>query len=280
MPLFLLVAFGFSWAVAAVIWFLQPGQLPRVGLTVIYMMGPALGAIISQRRAGEPWRGLGFRFQPDRWWLVAWCAPIVVSLSAAGVGLLMPGVTPAFDMSGILDRVPLSDAELVEARAQLAQFPPLMLFLLQLVQALVAAVSINMVATLGEELGWRGWLHTHLPALAGQLWRRSLLIGVLWGVWHAPIVLQGHNYPEHPVIGVGMMVVFCVLLAPWFEFIRERTGSVLAASILHGSVNASAGFAILFLRGGSDLVVGMTGLAGFMVLGVANLILWRITTKE
>jgi len=102
-------------------------------------------------------------------------------------------------------------------------------------------------------------------------WKSSALIGVIWGVWHAPLILQGHNYPQHPVVGVFMMIGWCLLLAPIFSYVRLKAKSVLAAAIIHGSLNATAGLAIMVVEGGSDLVIGVTGLAGFIVLAIVNI---------
>jgi len=90
-------------------------------------------------------------------------------------------------------------------------------------------------------------------------------------VWHAPLIIQGHNYPEHPVLGVFMMVLWCVLLAPPFPYVRLQTGSVIAVSVMPGTLNASAGVALMFLKGGNDLLVGVTGLSGMLALVVVNL---------
>ena len=38
--------------------------------------------------------------------------------------------------------------------------------------------------------------------------------GVIWGFWHAPLILNGHNYPQHPVVGVFMMVAFSMRGSP------------------------------------------------------------------
>ena len=114
-------------------------------------------------------------------------------------------------------------------------------------------------------------------------WRSSFLIGLVWGVWHAPLILQGHNYPQHPVAGCLMMVAFCVLYAPLFSYVRIRSGSVIAAAIMHGTLNGTWGLGILLLAGGSDLSVGVTGFAGLVVLAAANaglLILDRFVAKE
>ena len=102
-------------------------------------------------------------------------------------------------------------------------------------------------------------------------WKSSALIGLVWGVWHAPLILHGHNYPQHPIGGVFMMIAWCLLLSPLFSYIRLKSKSVIAAAVLHGSLNGTAGLALIMVGGGSDLVVGITGAAGFIVLAVLNL---------
>ena len=175
-------------------------------------------------------------------------------------------------MAGLLERLrPLVTPEqLVELEEQIRSAPVHPIFLV-LAQGLIAGISINALAAFGEELGWRGFLHRSWKQRG--YWRTSLLIGGIWGLWHAPIILMGHNYPEHPVAGVFMMVLFTLLWSPIFFYIREKSGSVIAAAILHGSINASAGLAILLVQGGSDLTVGIAGLSGLIVLLLANAVL-------
>jgi membrane protease YdiL (CAAX protease family) len=125
------------------------------------------------------------------------------------------------------------------------------------------------VAAFGEELGWRGLLQRELLHLG--FWKSSAFIGVIWGVWHAPIIIQGHNYPQHPVAGVAMMTVFTLLLSPILGYVRLKGKSVIAAAIAHGTLNGTAGIPLMVLVGGNDLTVGITGLAGFVVLAAVNL---------
>jgi len=124
------------------------------------------------------------------------------------------------------------------------------------------------VAGFGEELGWRGFLQRELGYLG--FWKSSALIGLIWGAWHAPIILQGHNYPQHPVAGVFMMIIFTLLLSPIFSYVRLKSGSVLAAAVIHGSLNGTVGLSVMVIKGGNDLTVGVTGLAGFIVLFIVN----------
>jgi hypothetical protein len=83
---------------------------------------------------------------------------------------------------------------------------------------------------------------------------------------------MGHNYPEHPVLGVGMMIVWCMLLSPLILYVRLKTHSVIGAAIMHGTINASAGIPLLYIAGGNDLVAGMTGFTGMITLALVILI--------
>jgi len=68
-----------------------------------------------------------------------------------------------------------------------------------------------------------------------------------------------------------MMIIWCILLAPIFSYVRLKAKSVIAAAIFHGSFNATAGLAVMVVKGGNDLLIGVTGLAGFIVLIIANI---------
>ena len=77
-----------------------------------------------------------------------------------------------------------------------------------------------------------------------------------------------------------MMVGWCVLLAPLFSYVRLKARSVIAAAVMHGSLNATVGLSVILVKGGSDLTVGLTGLAGFLVLGLANAGLFLLVRRE
>lgn len=53
-----------------------------------------------------------------------------------------------------------------------------------------------------------------------------------------------------------------------------KAGLVLTPSIAHGTLNGSAGLAVVLLQVGNDLLIGMTGLAGVVAFAAANLLLW------
>jgi membrane protease YdiL (CAAX protease family) len=173
-------------------------------------------------------------------------------------------------MAGFFERFQgILPPELIEQmREQLTAFP-VHVFWIALGQGLIAGVTVNAIAAFGEELGWRGFLFKELGHM--DLWRSSAIIGLVWGIWHFPLILLGQNYPQHPVAGVFMMILFSILLSPIFGYVRLKSKSVIAAAVMHGSLNGTAGLSIMVVKGGSDLIVGVTGAAGLVVLIIVNL---------
>jgi membrane protease YdiL (CAAX protease family) len=255
----------------------MPGMLI---LGVGYMFIPMTVAFVVQKLIyKEPLREpLRISFRPNRWFVVAWLFPPCLALATLGVALLLPGVSFSPEMAGMFERFKdmLTSEQLEEMERQTREWP-IHPFWLALLQGLLAGPTINAVAAFGEEVGWRGLLQRELGAL--PLWKASAIIGVIWGLWHAPLIVQGHNYPEHPWTGVWMMTVMTVLLSPLMGYITLRARSVVAAAIFHGTFNATAGLAILLLQGGNDLIVGVTGLAGFIVLLLADLGLFLLSRR-
>jgi len=270
--LFILITLFISWLAAGVYYLAgaEWGTPLSMVFAVGYMFFPLLGAIIVQKYIyKEPViESLGVKFNINYWWLAAWLLPVVLVFATIGTSLLFPGVAYSPGMEGIFEYL---EGLVPEDQMEEMPFSPQLAFWLMLVQGIIAGPTINAVAGFGEELGWRGLLLKEMAPLG--FWKSSVVIGFVWGIWHAPLILMGHNYPGYEVIGVGMMIIWCILLSPLFTYITVRANSVIAAAVLHGSMNATLGLAIMPVTGGTVLTVGATGLAGFAVLIVVNLIL-------
>jgi len=273
MLVFIYLALGGEWVI--------PGSLI---VATTYMFIPMIVTILIQKvMYKEPLKeSLDISFKLNPWFLIAWLLPVFISFAALGASLLLPGVEYSPEMAGIFERFEsaLSPEQLEQIKAQTDAFP-LHPFWIGLLQGLVAGITVNAVAGFGEELGWRGFLQKELGYLG--FWKSSIVIGLIWGIWHAPIILQGHNYPENPQAGIFMMVIFTLLLSPIFSYVRLKAQSVIAAAIIHGSLNATVGLPLMLIKGGNDLIVGVTGLAGFIVLALANGVIYiydRYFAKE
>ncbi len=284
--LFVLLTFFVDWSL--VFLYIALGgtvdSLAIVLLASVYMFVPMIVTIIVQKIIyKQPVAGpMGRSFKFNQWFFVAWFLPPIIAFAVMGVSLLMPGITFSPDMSGFIDQMAasLTPDQVSQVKEQLASLPVHPIWLI-LVLALISGTTINAVLGFGEELGWRGFLQKELSVLG--FWKSSALIGFIWGVWHAPLILLGLNYPQNPQLGVLLMTVWTMLLAPLFSYIRLKSRSVIAASIFHGTINAVPGLAVILISGGNELTVGLTGLAGGIVFALADILLFiydRFITRE
>jgi membrane protease YdiL (CAAX protease family) len=267
----------FSWAMFAVAhWGFGMGADTPVGFmlfSTVYMFFPLITALVLQAIDKEKFNHTGLVNFKIKWsWLVAWLLPLVMTLACICVNGLMPGVSLQYNAEQLINQyhVPEEQQELV--RAQLGQMPAYLMIILTLVSGLMAGISVNALAAFGEEYGWRNYLVGALREV--KFWKAALFIGVVWGIWHFPLILMGHNYPNEPRWGVLLMVVMCILLGVIELYFVLKSKSMVVAAIMHGTYNAVAGVVIYCTLGGNDFVNGMPGLSGFIVMAVAILFIW------
>jgi membrane protease YdiL (CAAX protease family) len=268
-------------AVGAVQFYLRKGIDPGVlsakalaasGLSALAMLIPLAAVAVTRLIAKEPmFRNLGISFKVNRWWFAGWLFIPILALAIMGASALMPGESWSPDNETVA--------------AAMKQIPGNMgtwgFIGITLISGLLAGMTINAVFAFGEEIGWRGYL---VELFKGQGFiRTSVVTGAIWGLWHAPLILNGHNYPQHPVAGVFMMVLMCILFTPILLYFRQKSGSVIVAAIMHGTFNGVVGLSNIFVLPFNDLLVGAPGLAGMLVLlgsDAAIFLFDRYVTKE
>ena len=267
----------FSWAMFALVhWGFGIGKETLTGLVVfetIYMFFPMITALVLQKIDKEKFNHTGLVNFKFNWaWLVAWLLPVVMVLLCILVNGLMPGVSLQYNAEQVINQyqVPEEQQELV--REQMMRLPAWLMVISTLFSGLLMGASINALFAFGEEYGWRNFLVNALRER--KFWPAALFIGVVWGIWHFPLILMGHNYPNELYWGVLLMVVFCVLAGVIELYFVLKTKSMIVAAVMHGTINALAGMTIYFTLGGNDFLNGMTGLAGFIVMVVTIICIW------
>ena len=252
---FLVITIAISWPL-----FLAPllmnGVDPLVaplaiqGLWALAMWGPGIAAILTTLIVQKkPFKSLNLnRLGPKRYYLWAWFLPTILVVLGGLFTLLFSLAN--LDLEFTLMRSALSSAPGGDA------IPVGLVILIQIAFAILLAPFINVIFALGEELGWRGFLLPNLLPL-GQ-WKAIIISGVIWGIWHAPAVAQGLNYPGYPVLGIFMMIVFCVLLGTILSWLYLNTKSPWVAALAHGAINAVAGLPVLFFQPGFNMAFGGT----------------------
>ncbi len=249
-----------------------------------YMFLPMIVALAMQLlcKGDKPFDNtLGLlRFRPRWSWLVgALLVPVSVLLCAGVASLFVEPVSMAesirMQVVATLGDTPAAEEALKEVMA----VPSWVMGLGAILSGLVAGATINAVAAFGEEYGWRNYL---VGALRHQKFLpASLFIGAVWGIWHAPmILLMGHNYPNDRLLGVGLMVVMCILLGVLELYFVIKSGSVYPSAIIHGAFNGISGMTLLWFPTGGATTTAMTGVAGFVALAIVIAALWLYDRKH
>lgn len=291
--LFYAIAFGMVALLGVVLWQLganltdtQAAVAFQLIVGFLYMPMPLVAGLIVERVAGRrpriatEWRALVRGLK--RVALVSAGSALLLYLTNLGVTALLgnlagvPGVGRLlFDRQAVAQNI-AAVLPAGQSGALLDTMPSVaLLYLLGAVSGIVAGFTINGVFAFGEEYGWRGVLMDELAPLG--VVRANLLTGVMWGLWHAPIIALGFNYGEYRVAG---MVMMCVWLVP-FSFLlwrtREYSGSIAAPAIIHGAFNGSAGFFLLLIAEKNPLVATPVGLVGALASAIAAAVVWRAT---
>lgn len=266
--LFLILTFVISFTAAGIYKLLGGTGTGTAGFTTlgaIYMFIPAISVLIVKKiiHKDKIKTDLLISFKINKWFVVAWFLMPIIIFSTLGINLIFTNVSYNPEMTGFLDRLSniMTPEQIKEMQASIDALPINLIWLI-LIQGLIAGVTINALAAFGEELGWRGFLLHAFKEM--KFFKASIIIGIIWGIWHAPLILMGHNYPQHPQIGVFMMIILSILITPFLLYVTIKAKSVIVAAIMHGTMNATAGISIMTISGGNDLTSGIAGLAGFI----------------
>jgi len=275
--LFIILNFGISWLIGilGLIIGIKAFSTAYFYLAVIYMFIPSISAIIVKKfiYKEEIIKYFGLSFKINKWFFIAWIMPLLIAFGSLFIALLFSDINFSSNMVGFLSKYKeiLSPNQFSQLQNQLLS-SNIPVGILISFQAILAGLTVNALAGLGEELGWRGFLQKELFSLG--FWRSSFLIGFIWGIWHTPLILMGHNYPNNPYLGIVLMTLLGIFLGPVFSFFRLKAKSVIAAAISHGTFNASLSLSTIFLKGGNELTIGMTGLSGLIVLIMINILIY------
>lgn len=94
---------------------------------------------------------------------------------------------------------------------------------------LISTLAIWIIASLGEEIGWRGYLQNHLKGIRHS----PLIVGLIWGSWHYHLLLGENNFP----LVLLRFTIMTVLVSYVFAALLEYGGSVITCAAFHGFWN-------------------------------------------
>ena len=268
---FLLVSFGAALLLDCVV--AATGGLGTPQAKVILtlrMFTPALAAwVVCRFVTHESWlRESGLARRPPGsggrlgWLRILGFATIGVGVVVAALALLLTLVIGAGWFSP--DWVLTSFTNKLRGIAPEGSPPPVaVIWVLMVAASVFAAYTVNGLVALGEETGWRGWLQSALEPLGrGQ---GIVLTGVIWGLWHAPLIVMGYEYGGRlpAAAGIALFTCLCAGLGTLLSWLRVRSGSVVPAAITHGAFNAFASLPAILVAPGDGLDLVLVGLIGW-----------------
>jgi membrane protease YdiL (CAAX protease family) len=225
------------------------------GAVLLYMSTPTLAVLLMLlviTRDGysiEGWKVLGLHRLGLKAWWIAFLAPLLVGVVATAIVWATP-----------LARFVIPD----DAVSQILSF-------------FIGIVLATLTFSLGEELGWRGYL---LPQLLSVGWTRAfVLVGLIWAAWHMPLIFLTPLYHSagNRLIVLPLFVATIVAASFFFGYLRVWTGSVWPASIAHSSHNVAWSTLAAFTVTSNPVVVNeyLVGDNGILILaGTAIAALW------
>ena len=129
--------------------------------------------------------------------------------------------------------------------------------------------AFGLISNLGKEFFWRGVLFERWKEKGW--WRASWMIGLYSGIWFLPFYLYSSwKIPTFSPYGAICILPYFVLSAPIFQFIRIRSQSILPVAFSQGLLDTLNGCIIFSFIQPNLALVGMTGLAGLIVLAGIN----------
>jgi uncharacterized protein len=214
---FFCLTFAWSWLLGLIAFQAKPSApVFSAVLSIVSGFGPSIAALVtvlwlSGRTGLTTWLKNALNWRVDwRWYAVAFFMPPLVMVLAQGIHWTWGGTIPT---SPAVGHIPLA----------IANF------------GLVFLIG----GPLGEELGWRSYA---LPALGSKMgWRMaSLVIGVIWGLWHLPwFFTAGTAQSQMPFVVFMLNIIAGSVLFSWL--FMKSAGSVIPALVVHTSLNAFAG---------------------------------------
>lgn len=246
--------------------------------SAVVMMIPAFSVVLTRlvTREGFSNHKISFSLKngKGKYYLLAWFLPVVLVLAGALIYFLVFPEQFDWNMSYYINQLAENGTNVTADAFRTT-------IISQTITGVILGPVLNCIPCFGEEWGWRGYL---LPKLLKvmPLGAATVVDGVIWGLWHLPLIIAGKNYgfeySGYPYSGIGMMVVFCVFIGIVFSYLSIKADSCIPAVLAHGAMNAVASIGIVFTSDGGLSLLGpsITGIISMIPTIITAVILMAL----
>jgi len=225
------------------------------------MWTPAVASVVARLLLREGFADVSFRVGGHRGW------------KAIGTALIFPTILGlvAYGIAWTTGLVQFNPKLIRFATAYVGDtFSPIMTFLINLAVASTVVTFYSVRTAAGEEIGWRGYMLTRLIDAGVPM--PVLTSGLIWGLWHVPLILGGvYLVGPPPILAALLFIVTATAFSFVFARLRLETGSVWPAITLHSAWNAiiQSAFDPASKGVGMELWIGESGILVALTMIVA-----------
>jgi membrane protease YdiL (CAAX protease family) len=192
----------------------------------LLMISPALAAFITLKIKKRPILTLPWGLKELKYLKLSYVTPLFyVSIAYALIWL--------FGFGNLIntDRITQWSAELGIAESNQTLLIIIMVFLL-----LTVGVVKNLGSTLGEEIGWRGFLIFELRKVM-SFKALSIVSGVIWAIWHFPILNLMFGSGENLLLHLSAFTIMILGISVILAYYTFKSNSLWPAAIFHSIHN-------------------------------------------
>lgn len=162
-----------------------------------------------------------------RWYLIVLLWAPCLSLTVTAISILFGSPRPNYAQPPFVNIF----SSLLPALGNVSPFIFLPFFFLQ---------QLLLGSAMGEEPGWRGYALPRMQFQSGA-WQASILLGILWGLWHLPLWLTKGNSAQETFIGWHYLEL--VATSVLFAWVYNNTqGSLFLTLLFHASIGVTGLF--------------------------------------
>jgi len=258
----------FLYLIGVIASLIQPAQAATISslLLIPGLIGLILLVVLRWKGGREAFAGAGLAGGKWHVWLV-------YGLGLVAFYALQTFLNYVFKLGQVVD--------LRAAFPPLASLPAAAVMLIMALQMVIVGPFLGLLITFGEEYGWRGYLQTELTRL-GRV-RGVFLLGVIWGIWHWPVIWMGYNYPGQPIVGSIAMVAMCIILAYFLAYAMFKSNGIWTAVYLHALSNQAMSFFAMTMVMPASMIysfgIGVPSLAlgAIIVLLILRDPIWKVS---
>lgn len=228
------------------------------------MWTPAVASVVARLALREGFGDVSFRFGGSRGLkaiLFALIFPIIIGLISYGIAWKTSVVH--FNPQPL----PLVAPFIGESSS------PFVVLLLNISTAVTFVTIFSIRTAAGEEIGWRGYMLTRL--IDADVPCPILASGLIWGVWHVPLILGGvYLAGSQPIVATFLWMITATAFSFVIARLRLETGSIWPAIVLHASWNSliQVVFDPASTGAGVALWVGESGILVALIMVIAAVI--------